>query len=44
MSNEELLILAIEGLTRTVMEVRDEIRRMNEEGIVVVAAPSSTEN
>lgn len=44
MSNEELLILAIEGLTRSVLEIRDELNRMNEEGIVVVAAPTSMEN
>ncbi len=44
MTDGELLILAIEGLTRTVMEVRDELKRLNDEGLVVVSAPNSMEN
>lgn len=47
MSNEDSilkLILAIEGATRALLEIRDEITRINDEGVVVVAAPSSTEN
>jgi len=38
------LVLAVEGLTRAVLEVKEEVRRINEEGIVVVAAPDSTNN
>lgn len=44
MSNEELLILAIEGLTRSVLEIRDQLIRMNEEGIVVLSGDISNEN
>lgn len=44
MNNEELLILAIEGLTHAVLDIRDVLKKMDEEGIIVVAAPSSLEN
>lgn len=44
MGNEELLILAVEGLTRSVLEIRDQLIKMNEEGLVVLSGDISNEN
>lgn len=44
MNNDELLVLAIEGLTRSVLEIRDELRRMNQDGLLVLTGDISNEN
>lgn len=44
MTNEELLILAIEGLTRSVLEIRDELKRMNNDGLLIYTGEISNEN
>lgn len=38
------IVVAIEGLTRAVLEVKFQLERLNEEGVVVVASPNSLEN